>query len=189
MIEALSDVLQGDLLPSRGGLARRAGLREGTVVRVLVAIGALAEWNADVLRLAIGTVGVALRALHRRVQAGERVTGLGVIELGLVDSFPVDEVMAEMAVGPQSALVKVLVAGHAGRGQTKVGAVQILFLDGRAFRGRDVGGVVALVAVYSSVLALKQISGFFVIEGLDIPLDEGKVLAVVIGVAASASLA
>ena len=47
----------------------------------------------------------------------------------------------------------------------------------------------ALVAVYSGVLALKQISGFFVVEGLDIPLDEGEVLAVVIGVAASALLA
>jgi len=36
------------------------------------------------------------------------------------------------------------------------------------------------------VLALKQISGFFVVEGLDIPLDEGEILAVVIGVAAGA---
>jgi hypothetical protein len=48
---------------------------------------------------------------------------------------------------------------------------------------------VALVAVYSSVLALKQISGFFVVEGLDIPLNEREGFAVVIGVAAGALLA
>ena len=47
----------------------------------------------------------------------------------------------------------------------------------------------ALVAVYSGVLALKHVSGFFVIEGLDIPLDKGEVFAVVIGVAAGALLA
>ena len=123
MIEPLSDVLQGDPLPSGGGVARGAGLRETAMVRVLVAIGAQVKGDADVLRFAIGTVSVALGALYLRVQAGEGIAGLGVIELGHVDGFPVDEVVAGLAGGAQATLVKILVAGHAGCGQTQVSAV------------------------------------------------------------------
>ena len=97
--------------------------------------------------------------------------------------------MTGLAVWTQAALVEILMAGDAGSGQTKVGAVQVLFLDGRAFLRRNVRSIVALVAVYSGVLALKQISGFFVVKGLDIPLDKGEILAIVIGVAAGAPLA
>jgi len=67
VVESLVDGLQADPLPSSGAVAGVATLREAAMVRILVAIGALAEWNACVLRLAIGTVGVALGALHLRV--------------------------------------------------------------------------------------------------------------------------
>jgi len=51
------------------------------------------------------------------------------------------------------------------------------------------GGVVALVAGKSGVLALEQITGFLVVERLWIPLNERKIFAIVFGVAAGALLA
>ncbi len=39
------------------------------------------------------------------------------------------------------------------------------------------------------MLSLEQIAGFFVIESLGVPLDQGKVFPIVLGVAASAFLA
>ena len=47
----------------------------------------------------------------------------------------------------------------------------------------------ALVAFQSGVLAFEHIAGFFMIERLGIPLDEGEIGAVVFGVAARALLA
>ena len=47
----------------------------------------------------------------------------------------------------------------------------------------------ALVAFEPGVLAFQHVSGFFVVESLSIPLDEGKILAVVFGMAAGALLA
>jgi len=155
VIESLVHGLQVDPLPSAGIVAGVATLRETAVVRILVTIGALAEWNANVFRLAIGTVGVTLGALHLRMQSGEGITGFGVVELAHVDGFPVDEVVAGLARRAQTALVEIFVTGRAGGGQTKIGAVQILFLDGRAFLRRDAGGSVTFVAFHPCVLALK----------------------------------
>jgi hypothetical protein len=70
VIEALIDVLQRDLFPTTRAMARRASLREAAVVRIFVAVGAQAEGNADIFRLAVGTVCMALRALHLGVQTG-----------------------------------------------------------------------------------------------------------------------
>ena len=189
VVESLVDGLQADPLPSAGIVAGVATLREAAVVRILVAIGALAEWNANVFRLAIGTVGVALGALHFRMQSGERITGFGVVELAHVDGFPVDEVVAGLAGRAQTALVEIFVTGRAGGGHTEIGAVQILFLNGRTFLRRDAGGIVALVAGQSSVLALKQISGFLVVESLGVPFNKREVFAVVLRVATGALLA
>ena len=155
VVESLVHGLQVDPLPSAGIVAGVATLRETAVVRILVTIGALAEWNANVFRLAIGTVGVTLGALHLRMQSGEGITGFGVVELAHVDGFPVDEVVAGLARRAQTALVEIFVTGRAGGGQTKIGAVQILFLDGRAFLRRDAGGSVTFVAFHPCVLALK----------------------------------
>jgi len=146
VVESLVDGLQANPLPSAGIVAGVATLREAAVVGILVAIGALAEWNANVFRLAIGTVGVALGALHLRMQSGERITGFGVVELAHVDGFPVDEVVAGLAGRAQTALVEIFVTGRAGGGHTEIGAVQILFLNGRTFLCRDVGGIVTFVA-------------------------------------------
>jgi hypothetical protein len=48
---------------------------------------------------------------------------------------------------------------------------------------------VALVAIQSSVLALEYISRVLMVEGLDVPLDQGEVLAIVLGVTSGAFLA
>ena len=189
VVESLVDGLEVDPLPSPGIVAGVATLREAAMVRILVAIGTLAEWNANVLRLAIGPIGVALGALHLRMQSGEGITGFGVVELAHVDGFPVDEVVAGPAGRAQAALVEIFVTGRAGSGQTKVGAIQILFLDSRAFLRRDVGGIMTFVTFHSSVLALKKISSFLVVKSFGVPLDEGEVFAIVIGVATGALLA
>jgi len=123
------------------------------VVRIFVAIGAQVEWDANILRLPIGSVGVAFGALYLGVQAGQRVTGLVVIELGHVDGFPVDEVVAGLAIWAQAAFVKVLVAWNAGRRQTKVGTIQVLILDLHSFLRRHMRGSMALVAFQTRVLA------------------------------------
>ena len=189
VVESLVHGLQVDPLPSAGIVAGVATLGETAVVRILVTIGALAEWNANVFRLAIGTVGVTLGALHLRVQSGEGITGFGVVELAHVDGFPVDEVVAGLARRAQTALVEIFVTGRARSGQTKVRAIEILFFDGRAFLRRDAGGSVTFVAFHSGVLALKQVSGFLVVESLGVPLDKRKVFAIVLGMATGTLLA
>ena len=79
-------------------MAGRAGLGEAALVRIFVAIRAQVEWDADVLRLAIGAVGVALGALHLGVQAGQGIASLAVIELADVNRLPVHEVVAGLAI-------------------------------------------------------------------------------------------
>lgn len=70
VVEALVHALQRDSFPSARAVTGLAGLREAAAMRVLVAIGTLAERNSNILRLAVGSVGVALGALHLSVKAG-----------------------------------------------------------------------------------------------------------------------
>ena len=70
VIKALVDCLQRNLFPAAGVVTGLATLGEAAVMRILVAVGTLIEWNADVLRLSVGSVGVALGALHLQVQPG-----------------------------------------------------------------------------------------------------------------------
>src|SRR5215469_2978644 len=67
VIEMRAHCLQRDLLPTAGAVAGGTTLRETAVVRIFVAIRALIERNSSVLRLAIRTVDVALRALYLHV--------------------------------------------------------------------------------------------------------------------------
>ena len=70
MVEALINALQRDFFPPARAVARLAGLREAAAMRILMAVGALAKRNSNILRLAVGPVGVALGALHLSVQTG-----------------------------------------------------------------------------------------------------------------------
>ena len=91
-------------------------MREAAAVRIFMAIGAQIKGDAGVLRFAIGTIGMALGALHLRVQAGERVTCPAVVKLAYIERFPVDEIVARLAIWAEPPLVKILMAGNAGGG-------------------------------------------------------------------------
>lgn len=110
------------------------------------------------------------------------------IELGDVDRFPVFNVVARLTFRAQAPFVLILVARDAARGETEISAAQVLGFDRRAFLRRDVRGIVALVAGQSSVLAFEKISSLLVVKGLDVPLDDGEVFAVMLGMTARAFL-
>ena len=81
------------------------------MVRIFVAVGALIERDANVLRFAVRAVGVALGASDIAMQAGEWITSFAVVKLADVDSLPVDEIVALLAVGAKAPLVLIFVTG------------------------------------------------------------------------------
>ena len=111
------------------------------------------------------------------------------VELPNIEGFPVDEVMARLAIWTQTALVKVLVTGNAGGRQAKKRSVQIFILDRRPFLRGNVRGIMALVAFQTRVFAFQHISGLFMIERLGVPFDEREILPVMFRVATGAFLA
>lgn len=129
VIEALVYRLKRNLFPTSRAVTGLAGLREAAVMRIPMAIRALIECDPDILRLAIGCVCVALRALHLRVKSSEGIPRSGVVELTDVDRFPVLEVVAGLAILSEPAFVLIFVTSNARGGKTEVGAVQILYLD------------------------------------------------------------
>ena len=123
------------------------------------------------------------------MQSGQRIARLGVIELAHADGLPVFRIVALLASSAQPSLVRILVAGGAGRRKAEKGAAQVLIL----IVGRSCGGICVgvwqRVQATPCVLAFENVSGQLVIEGFDVPLDEREILAVVFGVAAGALLA
>jgi hypothetical protein len=103
--------------------------------------------------------------------------------------FPGDEVVALQAILSETSFVKVFVAGHACLRNPQEGLAEILLLYVRALGGGDFIGQVAFIAGQAGMFAFQQISGFFVIELVRIPLYQRKIFAVVIRVAAHAFLA
>jgi len=81
VIEIKAEPRADDTLPTGRCVTRLTGLRgEAAFVRIAVAVIALREAKAEVARLVVGARGVTLFALDLRVLAGQRITGLGVIE-------------------------------------------------------------------------------------------------------------
>jgi len=114
VIKSLVQRLSGDLLPTAGVVAGLAGLPdEASAMRVFVTVRALGERNPCVLRLAIGSVGVTLCALHLSVEPRQWVASLRVIELSNADMFPVFKIMALLTGGTKAALVGILVTAAA----------------------------------------------------------------------------
>jgi hypothetical protein len=96
-------------------MARLASLRKAAVVRILMAIGALAESNTHILRLAVYAICVALGALHLGMQAGQRIACLRMIELRGADRFPILKIVALLAGRTKSAFVLIFVTANASR--------------------------------------------------------------------------
>lgn len=113
---------------------------------------------------------------------------LRMIELSDADRLPIDIVVAREAVLTQSALVLILMAGNTCSRDAKVCSIQILGLDRSTFPRRNVRSIVALVASQPRVPAFERVSRVFVIEGLDVPLDQWKIFSVMFRVAVCALL-
>ena len=122
------------------------------------------------------------------MQPGQWITRLRVIEFRR-HVFPVDKVVALQAVLSQPAIMEIFVASHAGLRDAEEGFAQILHLDRGALGSRNFFGEVALVASQARVLALEQVSGFLVVELVWIPLDQGEIHSIVVGVTTHAFLA
>ena len=172
-------------------MARSAALvLEAALVRIGVAVVALAERQALVTRGASSIRRVALLAFHLHMQASQRIARLGVIELaGSV--FPVDKVVALDAIRSQPPFVKIFVTRRAGLRDSQEALAQIFRLDVGALGGRNPLRQVTLVAGQPRVLALQHVAGLAVIELVRtrVPLDQRKICAVVIRVTLHAFLA
>jgi len=161
---------------------------EAALVRVGVAVVALAEGKTFISWRALCVGGVALLAFHFLVKAGQRVSRLVVIELaGRI--FPVDEVVALDAIRAEPTFVEILVARGASLRDSEKRLTEILHLDRGAVGGGNLIGRVALIAGEAGVFALEQVARFFVIELIGVPFNKREVYAIVIGVAAYAFLA
>ena len=85
------------------------------MVWVFVAIRTLIEGDSHVLRLAIGTICMALGALHLGMQASQWIACFRMIELSDVELLPVHKIVAGKTIRPQASLVLVFVAGRTRR--------------------------------------------------------------------------
>jgi len=98
--------------PTGGRVTGFTRLRKCAMMRVGVAIGALAEWNASQARGTAGSRrGVAFGARHMRVQSGQRKARL--VMINLCRYLPIREVVALRAILPELSFVRILMATHA----------------------------------------------------------------------------
>lgn len=128
MVEIIADVLQRDALPATGvvtGLA--TPLAKTPFMRISVAVIASAKWQSDVPRLVVGSGRVALFARNLGVQSGQRVLGLGVVELGNV--LPIFEVVTGFTLRPEASIMFVFVTSSAGLGNSQEGSIAISNLN------------------------------------------------------------
>lgn len=106
------------------------------------------------------------------------------IELPDIEAFPVSVVVALQTVLPKPSFVVVLMACGASLREAKESPIEILDFDGGTIGLRHMVSAMASIAREAYVFSFQCVTGQLVIEGLGIPLDQRKVLAVVIGVAA-----
>jgi len=97
VIKTLIHRAQRNFLPASGIVAGLALLLKTSAMRIPVAIGTLVEGKAGVSRSIIGARRMALGALHRGMQSGQRIARPGVIELAGADCIPVFEIVALLA--------------------------------------------------------------------------------------------
>lgn len=164
-------------------------LLKAALVRIGVAIVALAESQKHPARLVIRSWGVALLAGHLRVQSGQRIFRPGVIELR--DVFPILEVVTLLAVLSQAAIVGILVAGSASLRNPQEGFVRVPDLNAEPLVWSDMLRAVTFVTGQAGVFSEQVVAGFAVVEAGRCwrPLDNWKIHPVMLGVALGALLA
>ena len=155
MIEILVEGRSRDFFPARSRMARLAGLLEAAVMDIRMAVSALAKRDSCVTRLSVRTWRVAFLARDLRMHSCQRIARLGMVELlDRADRFPVGEVVALLAIGPQPALMRIFVTAGTSLWDAEEGLVQILDLDERAISGRNVFGGMAAITSEARVLRL-----------------------------------
>jgi hypothetical protein len=177
-------------LPSRGGVTFLAALLEGTFVRIDMAVDTGLELHVPVTRRTAGHIGlVALLACDLDVKTRQRIAGLGVIEL--VGRFPIRVIVTLQAIVSELAFVHIFVARHAILRQPEERLRKIFQFDERAVIANHESRRVALFAGDASVLSFQLVAGQAMIKLFlrRLPVDQAKVHAVVIQMAANAVLA
>ena len=122
-----------NLLPARGVVTRRAGLRKTSAVRIRMTIGATAESNSRVARLFVPAWRVALLARYLDVQTSQRIAGDRMVERAETDRFPISVVVTLQAVWSQPSLVLVLMAIAAAWRNAQKCSAQIFHFDDHTF--------------------------------------------------------
>src|ERR1700690_2570594 len=108
------------------------------------------------------------------------------IELTDADRLPVAGVVTLQAIGPESAVVLVLMTGCTTRRHSKKCPAQILDLDIHSFVPGYVVWRVTLVTLQADVLPFESPTRLPMIETLEVPFCQREVLAIVLGVAGNA---
>lgn len=189
MVEALADRLGRHSLPAAGVVTCLTALGEASAMRIRVAIRTFAESDPGITRLAVGSRSVTFLAGDLGMRTGQWIARLRVVELADADGFPIVVSVALQTILAQPSFVLVLMTSHATCGNAEERLVRIVDFDRRAIGLRDVLGTMAAVAGEACVFALEGVSGLLVVEGSDVPLDERKVLSVMLRVATNAFLA
>ena len=151
-----------------------------------MAIRAAAKGESGVTRLFVFPRKMARLASHFGMQTREGIAGFGVVELADADGFPVVLVVTLQAVGTKLPLVLVLMTRGAARRNSQKRLTEIFDLDGGALALANMFRTVTLRTGQPCVLAFESVSGFPVIEGFDVPLNQDEVFAVMLGVAGRA---
>jgi hypothetical protein len=151
-----------------------------------MAITAVSKRYTHVVRFFIRTRSVAAFAGNFGVQTRERISGSRMIELADIDRLPVDGVVTLQTVGPEPAIVLVLMAGNATGRDSEECPGQILDFDFRAFALGYAFRGVAPVTVQPCVFPLEGPSGLPVVETLTLPFCDREIFAIVLRVAGNA---
>jgi hypothetical protein len=126
--------------------------REASVMRIPVAVVALAEGKSEVPRLAVRSGRMTLFAPDGYVLSGERIARLGMVE-GSGGFSPVVEVVTLLALRSKSSLVRIFMTGCASLGNAKEGPIEILQLNQRACARRNVLRRMTFLAFESGMLS------------------------------------
>jgi hypothetical protein len=186
MVKCPIHLRRRSLFPARGSVTGLTCLRKAATVGIGMAIVAAAKWDFYVARQFVWTQSVTLLARYLEVQTGKGITRKRMVKLTNIDLVPLGEVVTLQAVGPEPALMPVLMAVDAVGGNSQKCFAQIFNFDGQAFFLGYVFWRMAMAAAGPCMLTLKLVAGLVMVEGLNIPFCQDKIFAVVFGMTACA---